>query len=379
MKKSLLSLAAAFSLWSVPGIAADTIKIGAFLSVTGPASFLGDPEKKVLDHYVAEINKAGGIKGRRVELIAYDDAGAAEKAVSFAKRLIQNDGVDVIIGGTTTAATMAAIPLIEAEGVPFISLAGAVVVVDPVKKWVFKTSHTDRMAADRIMEDLKKRGLLKLALVSEDSAFGKSGRAQTLESAKVAGIEIVADETYGAKDTDVTAQLTKVKASGSAQAVLVFGLGQGPAVVTRAYRQIGMTIPLYQSHGVASKEYITLAGPAAEGVRLPATGLVVVDQIPANDPQKPVVAAFNQTYRKLAGGDASVFAGYAYDALQLVVGAIEKTGSTDKAAVRDAIERTAGYMGTSGIVSMTPADHMGLTTAGFRMVEIRNGDWQLLP
>lgn len=376
VKKGLAAAALAFGIMGTAQ-AAEPVKIGAFLSVTGPASFLGDPEKKVLELYVDRLNKDGGVLGRKVELIVYDDGGAADKAASFAKRLIQNDNVDVIIGGTTTAATMAAVPLVEAAGVPFISLAGAVVVVEPVKKWVFKTPHTDRMAAEKVMEDMKKRNMTKLALLSEDSGFGKSGRQQTLEAAKAMGIEIVADETYGAKDSDTTAQLTKIKSNASAQALLVFGLGQGPAVVTKNYKQLGMTLPLYQSHGVASKEFIRLAGDAAEGVRLPAAGLVVANQLAATDPQKPVVTAFTKTYEEAFKSEVSTFAGHAYDGLMIALAAINRAKSTDKAAVRDEIEKTSGYIGTGGMVSMSPTDHMGLNLNAFHMVEIKKGDWAL--
>lgn len=358
--------------------AADPIKVGAIISATGPASFLGDPEKKVLELYADRVNQAGGVAGRPVQLTIYDDGGAADKAASFTKRLIESDKVDVIVGGTTTAATMAAAPLVERGEIPFISLAGAVVIVEPVKKWVFKTPHTDRMAAEKVMDDLKKRGLTKLALLSEDSGFGKSGREQTLIVAKERGIELVADETYGAKDTDVTAQLTKIRNNAAAQAVLVFGLGQGPAVVTKNYRQLGIALPLYQSHGVASKEYIRLAGGAAEGVRLPAAGLVVASQLPDSDPQKKVVVEFTKVYEEAFSSEVSTFAGHAYDGLMIALDAVKRAGGTDKAKLRDAIEQTKGYVGTGGTVTMSAKDHMGLSLDAFHMVEVKQGDWALV-
>ena len=357
--------------------AAEPIRIGAFLSVTGGASFLGDPEKKVLEHYVAKVNKDGGVLGRPVELVVYDDAGAADKAASFAKRLIESDKVDVIIGGSTTATTMAAVPLLDKAAVPFISMAGAVVFVEPVKKYVFKTPHTDRMAAEKVFADMQKRGISKIAMISEDAGFGKSGHDQSLLVAKTYGIEIVADETYSPKDPDTTAQLTKIKGAAGVQAVFNFGFGQGPAIVTKNYKQLGISVPLYQSHGVASKEYIKLAGEAAEGVRLPAAGLVVADQLPASDPQKPVVTSFVADYTAAFGVEPSTFAGHAYDGLQMALAAIQRAGGTDKDKVRDEIEKTAGYIGTGGVVTMSATDHMGLSPQAFHMVEIKNGNWSL--
>ncbi|MBI3368633.1 MAG: ABC transporter substrate-binding protein [Burkholderiales bacterium] len=357
--------------------AQEPVRIGAFLSVTGPAAFLGDPELKTMELYVERLNAGGGILGRKLQLVAYDDGGDAEKARTFAKRLLEQDKVDVLVGGSTTGTTMSALPLAEAAGTPFISLAGAVVIVEPAKKWVFKTPHTDRMACEKIFLDLQARKLAKVALISGAGGFDKSMRAECLKVAPKYGVEVVADETYGATDTDMTAQLAKIKGSG-AQAVLNAGFGQGPAIVTRNYRQVGITLPLYQSHGVASKEFIKLAGPAAEGVRLPAAALLVADLLPASDAQKPVVTGYTQAYVDKYKADVSTFGGHAYDGLMLAVQAIKSAGSTDKAKVRDALEATKGYVGTGGVVNMSGSDHMGLDLSAFRMLEIKDGNWSLV-
>ena len=357
--------------------AQEPIRVGAFLSVTGPAAFLGDPEQKTLEMQIDKINADGGVLGRKLQLVAYDSAGDAEKARTFVKRLIEQDKVDVIVGGSTTGETMAAVPLAEAAGVPFVSLAGAVVIVEPVKKWVFKTPHTDRMACDKIFVDMKARNLTKAALISGSGGFDKSMRAECLKVAPNHGIQIVADETYGAADTDMTAQLTKIKGSG-AQAVLNAGFGQGPAIVTRNYKQVGVGLPLYQSHGVASKEYIKLSGDAAEGVRLPAAALLVAELLPAEDPQKPVVTGYRSAYEGKYKTDVSTFGGHAYDGLMLYVNAVKAAGSTDKAKVRDALEATTGYVGTGGVVNMSATDHMGLDLSAFRLLEIKGGDWTLV-
>jgi len=361
-----------------PAHAADPVRIGAFLSVTGPAAFLGDPEQKTLELYVERINAEGGVLGgRKLELVSYDDAGDAEKARTFAKRLIEQDKVDVIVGGSATGTTMAAVPIAEQAGIPFISLAGAVTIIEPTKKWVFKTPHTDRMACEKIFVDAQSRKLTKLAMISGTGGFDKSMRAECLKTAAKYGVEFVADETYGASDTDMTAQLTKIKSSG-AQAVLNAGFGQGPAIVTRNYRQVGLAMPLYQSHGVASREYIKLSGPAAEGVRLPAAALLVSDLLPAGDPQRPVVVNYRKTFEDKFKTDVSTFGGHAYDGLMLAVNAIKSAGSTDKAKVRDALEATRGYVGTAGVVNMSASDHMGLDLSAFRMLEVKDGNWVLI-
>jgi branched-chain amino acid transport system substrate-binding protein len=359
-------------------IAAEPIKIGSVLSVTGPAAFLGDPELKTLQLYVDDINKKGGVIGRPLQLVHYDDGSDANKANSFAKRLIEDDKVDILVGGTTTGSTMSMVPLAEKSGTPFVSLAGAVVIIEPVKKFVFKTPHTDRMAAEKVFEDMKKRGITKVALLSETSGFGASGKKETEAVAGKYGITLVANETYGPKDTDMSPQLTKIKGTPGVQAVFVFGLGQGPAIVTKNYKQLGITLPLYQSHGVASDEFLKLAGPAAEGVRLPSPAQLIPEKLPASDPQKPVVTAYENAYKAAYKQDVSTFGGYAYDGLTLAVDAIKRANSTDKAKVRDALESTKGFVGTSGTFNMSPTDHMGLDLSAFRMLEVKGGDWVIV-
>lgn len=360
------------------GTAQAQIKIGSTLAVTGPASFLGDPEAKTLEMLVEKVNAQGGVNGEQLELVLYDDGGDPNKARTFATRLVEDDEVAAVIGGSTTGATMAMVPVFEENQIPFISLAGAVVVIDPVKKWVFKTPHTDRMACGKIFEDLKARGLTRIGLISGTGGFGKSMREQCLEVAGDFGVEIVADETYGPDDADMTPQLTKIKNTEGVQSIVNADFGQGPAIVTRNVRQLGIDMPLYQSHGVASKSFIELAGEAAEGVRLPASALLVAEKLPEGDPQKPVVTDYKQSYEAATGQPVSTFGGHAYDAFWMLVNAIERAGSSDPEAVRDEIEKTDGFMGTAGVVRMSPQDHLGLDLTAFRMLEIRDGDWALV-
>jgi branched-chain amino acid transport system substrate-binding protein len=137
-------------------------------------------------------------------------------------------------------------------------------------------------------------------------------------------------------------------------------------------------VPLYESHGVGSKEYIQLAGPAAEGVRLPAAALLVADKLPDSDPQKKVVTDYKKTYEQKTSQPVSTFGGHMYDGLMILVEAMKRAGSADKAKVRDEIEKTRGFMGTGGVVNMSPTDHLGLDLSAFRMLEIKGGDWALM-
>jgi len=360
--------------------AADPIKIGSVLSITGPASYIGEPEAKTLQLYVDQINAAGGVIGRQIQLITYDDASDANKARTLATRVTEQDNVAVMVGGSTTGTTMAMVPVMEGAELPFMSLAGSVNIVEPVKKWVFKSPHTDRMGCEKNFADMKKRGFTKIALIAGTDGFGTSMREQCLKVVGNYGITILIDQTYGAQDTDMTPQLTKVKNTPGVQAVMNTGAsGQGAAVLTRNYGQLGMTgIPMYQNSGVASKAFIELAGPAAEGVRLPAAALLVADKLPSSDAQKPVVVGYTQAFEKATKQPVSTFGGGAYDGLMMVVNAIRKANSAEPAKIRDALEQTRGFVGTAGIVNMSPKDHLGLTVDAFRMVEIKSGDWSLV-
>ena len=358
--------------------AAAEIRIGSVLSVTGPASFLGDPEVKTLEMLVEELNAGGGINGEEVVLIHYDDGGDANQARTLATRLIEDDEVMAVIGGSTTGVTMAIMPLFEENEIPFISLAGAVSIIDPVNPWVFKTPHTDRMACESIFTDLNAQGMSRIGLISGQGGFGTSMRQQCLDVAGDYGIDVVADETYGPRDSDMTPQLTRIASTDGVEAVVNAGFGQGPAIVTRNHAQLGIDLPLYQSHGVASDAFINLAGDAANGVRLPSGALLVADLLAEDDPQHGVVTTYRDAYEGHFNEPVSTFGGYAHDAFWILVHAIETAGTTDGEAIRAAIEATTGWIGVTGEFNMSPDDHMGLDVSAFRMLEIVDGDWTLI-
>jgi branched-chain amino acid transport system substrate-binding protein len=360
------------------GVAHADVKIGSVLSITGPASFLGDPEKKTLEMYVADINAQGGVNGQQIKLFVYDDGGDPNKARTFATRLVEEDKVDAVLGASITGTAMATRGIYEDAGIPFIALAGAAEIVVPVRKWVFKTPHTEPMSCGKIFEDMKKRNITKIAMISGTDGWGKAMRAECIKMAPQSGITVLKDENYGAADSDMTPQLTNIKGTPGVEAVINCGFGQGPAIVTRNYRQLGIAVPLYQSHGVSSKSYIQLAGAAAEGVRLPAAAAIVAEQLPDNDPLKKVVMDYKTKFEKATGQPVSTFGGHMYDALMMLTAAMKRAKSADKSKVRDEIENTKGFVGTGGMVNMSPTDHLGLDLTSFRMIEIKNGDWVLL-
>ena len=365
--------------WSpAPAHAGEPIRIGAIFSITGPASFLGEPERNTAKMLEEEINKAGGLLGRKVEVIVYDDESDTTKAVTAVDRLLKRDRVVAVIGPSTSGSTLAVVSKIEEAQVPLLSCAAAKKIAEPVKKWVFKTPQSDNLAAQRIFAHARKSGLARVAILTASDAFGAAGREELKALASPAGVTIVADEVFGPKDTDTTAQLTRIKGM-DAQAIVVWGTNPGPAVVARNRAQLKMTVPLYMSHGVASKKFIELAGPEnAEGILLPAGRLIVEEQVPASSPQKRVLAGYVKEYEGRFKQPVSTFGGHAYDAIMLVAQAITEAKAAESAPIRDALEKVRGFWGTAGEFNFSATDHAGLTEDAFVMVRVTNGDWQML-
>jgi len=357
-------------------IAAEPIKIGALFSVSGPAAFLGEPERNTAQMLVNEINKAGGIKGRQLELIVIDTQGDATKAVQGVNKLIKDDKVVAIIGPSTTGDSMAVIPIVEKAEIPLISCAAGVKITDPVKKWIFKTAQNDALAVARIFEYLKKQKVSKIAILTVSDGFGSSGREQLVKQSKESGFEIISDETYGPKDTDMTAQLTKIR-GGEAQAIICWGTNPGPAIVARNVKQLGIKLPLFMSHGVSSKKFIELAGDAAEGIILPSGRVIVANQMSNKEPQKKALLGYVNSYQKLYNVEGDHFGGHAWDAMMLLKGAIERGGG-NPAAIRDQLEKTNKFAGIGGKFSYSPQDHAGLTKDAFVLVQIKNKAWTLV-
>lgn len=377
MKRSGLILLLLFMVAATNALAADPIRIGAIFSSTGPASFLGEPEKNSLEMAAQSINAAGGILGRQVEIIQYDDETEVNKCVLAVEKLARKDGVKAIIGPTTSGNTLAIVRNMTRYGIPLISCASSDKIVTPVNPWVFKVAPSDSFAIERLLDHILTTGAKRVAILTVSDGYGQSGRAGLQALIPQAGLELVADEVYGPKDTDMTAQLTKIRGL-SADAVICWGTNPGPAVVARNHRQLGMTAPLYMSHGVASKKFIELAGDAAEGLILPAGRLIVAKQLEDGHPQKAMLIDYESGYTKHYNAAVSTFGGHAWDAMLLLKAAIEKAGSDDPKAIRDALEAITGMVGTAGIFNFSAQDHNGLDKTAFEVIRIEGGDWKIV-
>ena len=371
MRKILVGLMLTCAGWATPALAKETIKIGAILGVTGPAANLGGPEARTLEMLVQEVNKKGGIKGNPVELIVKDSSASPEKAISFAKQLIDEDRVFAIIGPSTSGETMKIKTLAEDGKTILLSCAAAEAIVKPVGKYVFKTPQNDSHAVRKIYDQMKKAGIVKIGVVSSNTGFGKAGKEQLEKLAPEYGITIVANEVYDKESTDLTAVVTKLKAAG-VQAFVNWSIEPAQAIVIKNARQIGLEIPIFQSHGFGNIQYVKAAGPAAEGVIFPAGRLLVADSLPADNKQKAVLTKYKKDYEARTHEEASTFGGHAYDAFMILVKAIETAGP-DKEKVRTAIENTQGFVGTAGVFNFSAQDHNGLALDAFEMLTVKNG------
>ncbi len=368
-------------LLAVPAGAQEPYRIGAILSITGPGSSLGIPERDTALMLEAELNARGGVKGpdgkvHPLKIVIYDDGSDETKAVLAAKKLIDEDRVPVIVGTTLSGTSLAILDTVQKAEVPLISLAAAAKIVEPVaeRKWVFKTPQSDHLVATTLVNYLKGKGLTKIGWLNVDYAFGQQGWIEFEKAAKQAGLAILDNEKFGQKDVDMTAQLTRVKAANP-QAVVVWSIPPSASIATKNYADLGIKAPLFQSHGVGNKAYIQLAGAAANGVTFPAGKLLVAEQLPQTDPQRPVLLAYAKDF-EAKYGPRNTFGGHAWDAIELAVKAMEQ-GGTDRARVRTALEGIRNFVGISGVFDFSPADHNGLDGRAVTMIQIVDGQWRL--
>ena len=353
------------------------IKVGAILAVTGGASFLGGPESKTLEMLVEETNAAGGIAGHPVELIIKDSQASAEKAISFARQLIEEEQVLAIIGPSTSGESMAIKDICQEAQTILLSCAAAETIVNPVASYVFKTPQKDSYAAIWIFQTMQKMGISKIGVVVGNTGFGNGGKAQLEKYAPEYGIDIAIAEVYDGAATDLTGVLTKLKARG-VEAVVNWSIVPAQSIVAKNMRQLGMDVPLFQSHGFGNIKYVEAAGAAAEGIIFPCGRLLVADVLAAGHPQKDLLVKYRSDYESRYNEDVSTFGGHAYDALIILKAAIEKAGGVEMSSVRDAIESLQGVVGTAGVFNMSPSDHNGLGLDSFEMLTVKDGKFVVL-
>ena len=358
------------------GEGGEPIKIGAILAVTGPAAFLGAPEKKTAEMFVEKINASGGLLGRKIELIVKDSKGNKENAISLAKQLMEEEQVLAIIGPSRSGETMGIKNLCQENKTLLVSCAAAEVIVDPVASYVFKTPQKDSDVAKWIFTLMKQKGIKKAGVIAGSTGFGQAGVGQLKKHAPDFGVEIAIAETYPATEMDLTGVLTKVKGA-DVDAVINWSIVPAQALVAKTMKQIGLNVPLFQSHGYGNIKYVEQGGEAADGTIFPCGRLLVAEQLADDHPQKEVLVEYKKAYESKYKENASTFGGHAYDALLLLTEAIKKAGSTDPAKVRDALENLKDVAGTGGVFSMSPRDHNGLGMDSLQLLTVKDGKFAI--
>jgi len=355
---------------------AETVKVGAILAVTGGASFLGGPEARTIQMLADELNATGGINGNKIELIIKDSAGDPEKAISFAKQLIEEEKVFAILGPSTSGETMKIKTICEQAKTILLSCAAAEVIVDPVAKYVFKTPQKDSDAVKKIYGEMKRQGISKIAVMSGNTGFGQAGKGQLTKMAPEFGITIVMEEVYDKTATDLSAVVAKMMSNKDIQAVVNWSIVPAQGILAKNMRQAGWKVPLFQSHGFGNIKYVEVGGAAAEGIIFPAGRLLVADVLPNDHPQKTVLLKYKNDYEAKFKEPASTFGGHGYDAFKILCRAIGQVGP-DREKVRDAIENMKGFVGTGGVFNFPPADHNGLDIDAFAMLTVKDGKFVL--
>jgi branched-chain amino acid transport system substrate-binding protein len=353
----------------------EPIKVGAILSLTGNYAGLGGPEKKALELQIQQINDAGGINGRSIQLLIEDDGTDEAKAVSAAAKLIEQDGVVAILGATGTGQSMAIRGDVERAGIPQISMAGGTAITAKFSKLVYQTPWSNTLVVPYVLNAMKAQGHTKVALLSSADGYGKDGKAVILAEAPKAGITIVSDQTFNPGDTDFSAQLTKMKAAG-ADAMLLWTAGKDAASILKTSKDLGITQPWFGGSGQARTEFAAGAGDAAEGFQF-GTGKSLVPSTWGTDTEEyRVVSDWASSYKAAYGADPDIFAGHAFDAMNILAAALKSTnGDTDPAKLNAAIEATKDLIGFGGSFTFSPTDHNGLTEDDLTLYVIKNGQW----
>ncbi|MCI5077451.1 ABC transporter substrate-binding protein [Oricola sp.] len=354
----------------------DPIKLGAPLILSGPGAFAGEASKRTLDMLVEDVNAAGGIDGRPVEMVYYDTEGKPDVAVRVVNRLVKSDRVDAVLGPIASWEAVAVKQALERAGVPTLMLSATRASVDPQSDCMFKLPVDDAIVVARLYEYAKAQGWTKVAVISSQDGFGDGGHRELVGQAEAAGIEIVFDEQFSMEETDLAPLLNKVKRS-DAQALINWSSSRAPVIVTNTYRQVGMEIPLIHSHAALSPAVLKGTGENGEGMFAAGAKFEAGDSLSDDDPQKPVIQQYRTAYEAKFGDAPNQFGAGAYDAFKVLTAAIDAADGTDADAVCSAIEATDGYVGLGGIYSYADDDHAGLGTDSVVVYTVSGGNWQV--
>ncbi|HQK61033.1 MAG TPA: ABC transporter substrate-binding protein, partial [Dermatophilaceae bacterium] len=344
------------------------------LDITGAGASLGVPERQTVEMLAEQVNAAGGINGRKLKLIIEDNQSTEDGAAKVTSKLLNTEKVDILLGASRTGPSLAMRPLAEKAEKPMISFAANAKIVEG-SKWVFKTAQNDRVVLEKMVDDMKAKNITKVAVARDASGFGEGIPEMLAEIGKSAGITVTTVQKFAPDATDFTSQMLGLRDSNP-QAVLIWGIPPAAGLAQKAYKQLALNVPVYQSHGIGNQAFLDTAGDSANGLLAPMGRMLVADQLKADDPQKAVVTKFIADFKAKYNANPSTFAGHAYDGFMIAVESLKKAG-TDPIKLRDAIEATSKWPGISGVFTMTPTDHSGLTKDALMIVTVDNKAWKV--
>ncbi|HSS69463.1 MAG TPA: ABC transporter substrate-binding protein [Casimicrobiaceae bacterium] len=358
------------------------VRIGVMVSATGPTSAIGIPQKNTAALLPPRIG------GATVEYIVLEDGGDATRAVQNAKKLIGESNIDALIGPSTTPNAFAILDIIAEAKVPLLATVGTQSVVEPIdakKRWVFKTTQNDDLIAGALMKHMVKSGVKTIGFIGFNDPYGENWYKVFSAGAEKAGIRIVASERYARADQSVTGQALKL-VGAKPDAVLIAAVG-GPAVLPQAtLYDLGYKGRIYQTHAVATDDFIRLGKEKVEGTILAAGSMLVIDDVAETDPIRKVALVYIGAYEKQYGQKPATFGANTWDAGLLLERAIPvalkvaKPGSEAfRVALRDALEQERDVVGCQGVFNMSPTNHNGMDDRARVLVTVRDAKFRLLP
>jgi branched-chain amino acid transport system substrate-binding protein len=358
------------------------IKIGLMVSATGPTSAIGIPQKNTGDILPKKIGDVA------VEYISLEDGGDTTQAVQNIKKLVQESKIDALIGPSTTPNAFAILDVIAEAKVPMMATVGTSTIIEPIdakKRWVFKTTQNDDLIAGVLLKHMTKNNVKSVAFIGFSDPYGDNWLKVFSALAEKAGIKVVIAERFNRSDQSVTGQSLKM-IGAKPDAMLIAAVG-GPAVLPQAtLRDQGWKGPIYQTHAVATEDFIKLGRDKVEGTILAAGPMLVIDEISDSNPTKKVAQNYIATYQKAFGSVPATFGANTWDAGILLERAIPlalkvaKPGTEAfRTALRDALEEQHEVVGCQGVFNMSPTNHNGMDERARVLVTVKDGKFRLLP
>jgi branched-chain amino acid transport system substrate-binding protein len=353
------------------------IEIGVNIEQSGDASVQGEAYARAATLLAERINSNGGVLGREINLNIVDNGTDQTEAVTLTRQLA-NEGVAAMIGPGTSPTTLAAMDTILETGIPTFSMGSSSAIVEPASEHpnVFKTPVGSEANAQKILDDLERRGITQVGLISVNNPYGDSGIQawQQLNDSADYDFELVGNERFERGDTDMTPQLSNLVDAG-AEAIVTVAIPPGaPTVRRNAVNNLNIDMPMYFDAGAGAELFIELAGEAANGAFVAHPPTLIWDEVSTETPQGEALREFGEAYTEEYGA-MSGFAGYAWDALGMLTTAMEEVGSAEPQAVVDALEGLNEYPGVDGVYNLSSQDHQGLGADDLRLLTVEDGEW----